>query len=99
MTIYITAIVMFFLICQYLRYIRNRNVHDLYHDRDLDLDLDRDLTLWNSSRSKLEIPIKRPHMLSNLMTVVMFTISVITYKKFANEESQMFNLEQDQSQE
>ena len=68
---------MFFLICQHLRYIRNRNVHDLHHDRDLDLDLDRDLALWNSSRSKLELPIKRPHMFFNLMTIVMVTISVI----------------------
>ena len=95
MTFYITAVVMFFHICHHLRYICSLNVHDLDLDRDLDLDLD----LWNSPRSKLELPIKRPHMLPNLMTIVMFTISVITYKIFANEESQMFNLEQDQSHE
>ena len=77
MTFYMTAVVMFFLICHHLRYIRNRNVHDLDLDHDLDIDLDLDLDHWNSPRSKVDMPIKRPHMFFNLMTIVMVTISVI----------------------
>ena len=62
------------------RKIRNRNVHDL------------DLDLQNGSVTNIDMPMERPYAIFDLLTIVIFALSVTICEKFVIEMCMTFTV-------